>query len=244
MNFIDKLIVKRANSIQWKEKRRKAETEEREKKILQSDRLFLRQCRDRINIELEKMIEQKMKEPMLVEIKAGDEAVVNIYNLIKKSRNDWDGGAEFYSKYIPMDDRINGVNVKITEVYLCRSLTDELVDRFLDKYSVEELKKLTYNGSMIWQRFCDFTEKGSREGSYSFFGRFGFYWAAKFETRIPFQPKWGLNLNSFFVKGEKGYEETIEIAKLEMEREKIQREKNKITQDLESRILQIKSGLR
>ena len=244
MNFIDRLIVSRANSIKQKEERRKSELKEKEQKdkedrleLLESDRLFLRKCVDNINTELEKVIEYKMKEQEGLQIKAGDEAVVNIYNLAKDSRNGWDGGAGVYSDFIPKDNKLQGVKVKITEVYLDRSFTDELVDRFLNKYSVQELKKMTYNGSMAWQSFCDFT---NRRGGNSIFGRFGFYWAAKFQTRIPFQPKWGLNINSFFVKGEKCYDETIELVKLEDKREKIQKEKDQIIQDLGTKMYQIK----
>lgn len=91
---------------------------------------------------------------------------------------------------------------------------------------------------MAWHGFCEFT-KGRAGGS--MFGRFGFYWAAKFQTRIPFQPQWGLNINSFFVKGEKGYDETIELVKLEDKREKIQKEKDQIIQDLGTKMYQIKS---
>ena len=245
MNFIDRLIVNRANSIKQKEERRKAGLKEKEQKdkearleLLESDRLFLRKCVDNINIELEKVIEYKMKEKEGLRIKAGDEAVVNIYNLAKDSRNGWDGGAGVYLDFIPKGSKLQGVKVKITEVYLDRSFTDELVDRFLNKYTTQELKKITYNGSMVWQGFCDFTNKRA-EGS--MFGRFGFYWAAKFQTRIPFQPKWGLNINSFFVKGEKGYDETLELVKLEDKREKIQKEKDQIIQDLGTKMYQIKS---
>lgn len=245
MNFIDKLIVNRANSIKQKEERKKAELKEKEQKnyearleLLESDKLFRRGCVDKINIELEKIIQHELEKKDSLQIKAGDEAVVNIYNLAKDSRNGWDGGAGVYSDFIPKDNKLQGVKVKITEVYLDRSFADELVDRFLNKYTVQELKKMTYNGSMVWQSFCDFTS--SRSDS-SIFGRFGFYWAAKFQTRIPFQPQWGLNINSFFVKGEKGYDETIEIVKLEIKREKIQKEKDQIIQDLGSKMYQIKS---
>lgn len=245
MNFIDRLIISRANSIKQKEERKKAELKEKEQKdresrleLLESEKLFRRGCVDKINIELEKVIGVKMKEQKNLRIKAGDEAVVNIYNLAKDSRNGWDGGAGVYLDFIPKDNKLQGVKVKITEVYLDRSFTDELVDRFLDKYTTQELKKITYNGSMAWHGFCEFTK--GRAGD-SMFGRFGFYWAAKFQTRIPFQPKWGLNINSFFAKGEKGYDETIELVKLEDKKEKIQKEKDQIIQDLGTKMYQIKS---
>ena len=128
-----------------------------------------------------------------------DTVVLNYYGLRHDSSNGWDSGAMAVvnrggGSYEPNPKPIT---CKITKIYVDLSFVGDLIDKFTEKYSYDEIKSWDcsiVNCYQIWleRRYNNSTPY--RE----IMGKYGLYVTARFDViDYDFQPKWGLNIFSF-----------------------------------------------
>lgn len=173
-------------------------------------------------------------------IKEGDDAIFNIYDLVHPSSNGWDTGAKSMEPYIS-NQGPEALKVTIKEVQLATSLASDRVDRFFDNYSVEWIQENTNDGEKLWEVYSNWYKKHFKE-SY-FFENYAYYWQATFKTNVEFKPIWGLNINSFLIKGEKGYDETLSIYSLQNKINRIENDSRKNVKLLKERIKIIEDSI-
>jgi hypothetical protein len=110
---------------------------------------------------------------------------------------------------VTIDFRILIGKNKIDKIYVDTSLAYEKIDRFFNSYSWESLT--TEN---VWTVYKNHLRKDSGE---SIWDIYGIYKTAQFMYDGSFQPKWGLNVNSFLKEGTPEYDKTFELWSREIE---------------------------
>lgn len=204
MGILDKWVLKRAEKIKSDEK---AKQEEQER--LYTERMeHSRKIRKEVKETLEKLIDEKAKElektPCHIEV--GQTAILNIYSIGRDSNNGWDGGPRSLLNNLKTKIK-EPVTVKITKIYVDRSLAEEIMDKYIDNQSYERLQQLLLMKKLQddYQTWIGIRRKGSLGDNY------GLYRTALFDTDDEFKPKWGLNTDSFLPYGSKEYQETYNV---------------------------------
>ncbi len=227
MTIFKKWILRKSDEIRAKEK---AEREAEIKTIEdfnEKSKLHRRQLRTAIESEIEKLAAEKMSEPC--HIKVGDTAILNYYSIGRESRNGWDGGVSSLLNHIPKEERTAPVKVKITEIYADTSLAYDRVDKFFEYFSYNQTNLIKLDAA--WYSYVKWMEDSySGVKSLPTFDRFGLYKTAKFEYTGSFQPKWGLNIDSFLTEGTPEAEKTFELWSLEIE---INQKRSKLAAEME-----------
>jgi hypothetical protein len=205
MGILDKWVLKRAEKIQAADK---AKREEQQR--LYSERMeHSRKIRNEANEILRKFIDEKAEEfektPCHIEV--GQTAILNIYSIGRNGNNGWDGGPR--SLLNNLESKIKEpVTVKITEIYVDKSLAEEIMDKYLENHSQERLEELLKREALVGDYRVWL---GIRKRSQSLGNGYGLYRTALFDTDGEFKPKWGLNTDSFLPYGSKEYQETYDV---------------------------------
>ena len=173
------------------------QTSYRKRKVL--ERYAIDRFMEYIKPEIESVAEDHGK---LHDIKEGDEVVLNIYDLLKKShQNGWDGGLSSFLRSLK-DDYPEPITATITSVYTDTSLLSEKLDKIVEGMSDDELV-VTDVASVI--RF----KIGENLPAYR---------TAKFIPITKFRPQWGLNIYCFLKLGTDEANLTIDLWNKEIER--------------------------
>lgn len=207
MGFFNNWILSRAAKITAKNESIKANEIEKHRLARELSLLIKGQTLEKLNEFIDIKIEEFQKTPC--HINEGDTAILNIYNLGRSGNNGWDGGPYSLLQHIPIEERTRPVIVKITKLYVDRSLSSDLIDKFYDDYSEAILENalLTDSITKLYTRWInDHRPKGGMIGD-----QFGLYWTAHFDYDSSFKPKWGLNSNSFLPQGTPEFDETCSI---------------------------------
>lgn len=157
---------------------------------------------------------EKTMEPDSRMVKAGDRAILNIYDMLFENNvAGWDGGPRSLLTHTPKEDQTEPMYVNIKSVGFDRSLAWEKVDRFVNKYNESELKKWIDAKQLV-----TVFKSGKTSNLKTYL--YGLYFSAQFETETTFHPTWTLNLSSFLKEGteeaiitEKVWKEEIQIEK-------------------------------
>ena len=123
----------------------------------------------------------------------GDKVIVNRYSLTYEGYNGWDSGP---SVLLDHRDKLRTTPLifKVTGVKVAESYSEELLSRYLDEFDAETIRSATTAGYL---RQVAQAVKRDRHG-YEFLNEYGLYWDVHFDTESKdFEPKWGLNENSF-----------------------------------------------
>lgn len=215
MGIFDKWILARAKRIETERNEQQA-AEQQKYYCEYAERLKIRAAaREQINTALEAEISEFKKTPHHLEI--GKPAILNVYSLSRDGYNGWDGGPSSLIQHCKFIDE--PIVVTILEVYVDTSLTHEMADRFLDADHSVAMKHWVEQGS-AGRMFIDWLKLQRKTRIYHGFGNdVCLYWTAKFETSpsLNFQPKWGLNVDSFISQGEAQFNETWKVWRDEIE---------------------------
>ena len=128
-----------------------------------------------------------------------DTVVLNYYGLRHDSSNGWDSGAMAVvnrggGSYEPNPKPIT---CKITKIYVDLAYTDEIIDKFFEKYSYDELKSWDSNIVDCYKVWLEKSYTNSTPYK-EIMGKYGVFVTAYFDViDHDFQPKWGLNVFSF-----------------------------------------------
>lgn len=215
MGIFDKWILAKAAKI-------KAEKDAAEKaKSDQAHREYAakRELRNSAKTQLYALIKTKIKEydeSVPCELQVGDRAILNYYSLRRSGNNGWDGGPGSLLSNIPVEERKAPIVVKITKIYVDQSLADELVDKFIDNATDDELRKYLTNETLdrVYAAKMLRTRGTSRQ---AIGDTFGLYRTAHFEYEGSFKPRWGLNTDSFISDRYEEFQETFDIWSQEIE---------------------------
>jgi hypothetical protein len=145
---------------------------------------------DRLNLEKVRY-EEMYPEPF----REGEVLILNRYGIGKESSNGWDCGAQGLLTCVDKEDRKSPIIVRVTKCSITTSFSYEVIDRFIDRVDL----------SMLYDRYLNEEESAFRSfaryfNSYTSMpipNHLGMYWDVYFETNVKFQPKWGLNFQSF-----------------------------------------------
>jgi hypothetical protein len=189
-NYWKRFVQKEAYRYKKEEEDKIAESNEayeRMKKMKSSIRSYII---DRLNSEKVRY-EEMYPEPFSV----GDVLILNRYGIGKESSNGWDCGAHGLLSCVDKEDRKSPIIVRVTKCSITTSFSEEVIDRFIDQVDLNMLydRYLTEKES-AFRSFCRYF---SSYTSMPIPNHLGMYWDVYFETAIKFQPKWGLNFQSF-----------------------------------------------
>jgi hypothetical protein len=205
MSLLDKWILSRAKKIEAKEKALYESETQKRKTISDSMKLVKEILIRRINKEAKELADIE------THINIGDKAILNVYSLCgKNGSNGWDGGASSLIKNIPKGELNEPVTVEISEIYVDISLAEERVGRFVDNLDNDLLLLIMNNEKLVFEEYDSWLI--NRTGS----DDYGLYKTAYFKYDGTFQPKWGLNIDSFLKEGTVEYNKTNRIWKKEL----------------------------
>jgi hypothetical protein len=238
MGLINNWIIKRAEKIKAQEKAKRDEEIEKERERLAEYYKIRKNARDIIYNLIRERGEELKKTPC--HISEGQTAILNVYRMGRDGDNGWDGGPRSLTNNLKSRPK-TPVTVKITKIYTDTSLADEIADKYIDNRSIESLSKLIEEGNLVkdylnYLRIKRGDSEGSRLGD-----EMGLYKTAHFETDDEFQPRWGLNTNSFLAYGTEEYRETYntwareleiesQMEELDERKKEIEDEKKKLTE--------------
>ena len=204
MGILDKWVLKRAKKIQAAEKAK----QEEQQRIYSEDMELRGKIRTEARETLQNFISEKSQEfektPCHIEV--GQTAILNIYSIGRDGNNGWDGGPRSLLNNLKTKIK-EPVTVKITKIYVDRSLAEEIMDKYIDNQSYERLQQLLLMKKLQddYQTWIGIRRKGSLGDNY------GLYRTAHFDTDDEFKPKWGLNTDSFLSYGSEEYRETYGV---------------------------------
>jgi hypothetical protein len=161
---------------------------------------------------LEKLevISNSYKLEELTDLKVGNVAILNYYNLKPNRLFGWEGGLK--SIIDNSRDFNEDIMVKITDVILDKSLVYNRVDIFIEKFDIKDMTlENVWNKFERWIEHINLNYLNINEDN-----KWGFYSAVYFDTNCPFKPKWSLNTNSFLKYGKREYDMTKELRKKDM----------------------------
>ena len=138
-----------------------------------------------------------------------DIVVLNHYGLRFDGSNSWDGGTNALinrggSEY---NKNPKPITCEITKIYVDTAYSFELIDKFFEQYSYDELKSLDISIVDLYKIWLEKRNKRLGGGSTNtIFDIYGLYVTVKFNViDYDFQPKWGLNIFSFLnINSEEG----------------------------------------
>lgn len=205
MSLLDKWILSRAKKIEAKEKALYESETKKRKTISDSMKLVKEILIRRINKEAKELADIE------THISIGDKAILNVYSLGgKNGSNGWDGGTSSLIKNIPKDELNEPVIVEISEIYIDTSLAEERVGRFVDNLDNDLLLLIMNDEKLVFEEYTYWLI--NRTGS----SDYGLYKTAYFKYDGTFQPKWGLNIDSFLKEGTPEYKKTYSLWKREL----------------------------
>ena len=205
MSLLDKWILSRAKKIEAKEKALYESETKKRKTISDSMKLVKEILIRRINKEAKELADIE------THINIGDKAILNVYSLGgKNGSNGWDGGTSSLIKNIPKEELNEPVIVEISEIYIDTSLAEERVGRFVDNLDNDLLLLIMNDEKLVFEEYTYWLI--NRTGS----GDYGLYKTAYFKYDGTFQPKWGLNIDSFLKEGTPEYKKTYSLWKREL----------------------------
>jgi hypothetical protein len=205
MSLLDKWILSRAKKIEAKKKALYESETKKRKTISDSMKLVKEILIRRINKEAKELADIE------THINIGDKAILNVYSLGgKNGSNGWDGGTSSLIKNIPKEELNEPVIVEISEIYIDTSLAEERVGRFVDNLDNDLLLLMMNDEKLVFEEYTYWLI--NRTGS----GDYGLYKTAYFKYDGTFQPKWGLNIDSFLKEGTPEYKKTYSLWKREL----------------------------
>jgi hypothetical protein len=205
MSLLDKWILSRAKKIEAKKKALYESETQKRKTISDSMKLVKEILIRRINKEAKELADIE------THINIGDKAILNVYSLGgKKGSNGWDGGTSSLIKNIPKSELNEPVTVEISEIYVDTSLAEERVGRFVDNLDNDLLLLIMNDEKLVFEKYTSWLI--NRTGS----DDYGLYKTAYFKYDGTFQPKWGLNIDSFLKEGTTEYKKTYSLWKREL----------------------------
>lgn len=205
MGLLDKWILSRAKKIEAKEKALYESETKKRKTISDSMKLVKEILIRRINKEAKELADTE------THISIGDKAILNVYSLGgKNGSNGWDGGTSSLIKNIPKEELNEPVIVEISEIYIDTSLAEERVGRFVDNLDNDLLLLIMNDEKLVFEEYTYWLI--NRTGS----SDYGLYKTAYFKYEGTFQPKWGLNIDSFLKEGTPEYKKTYSLWKREL----------------------------
>lgn len=148
----------------------------------------------------------------------GDTAIVNKYAIGYDSSNSWDGGASVLTSLIS-----EPIFVKITSVYVTRELASEIIDKYLDTRTINELQ-FQIESHSLWYDYNKWCVSHSESLGYVFKPEnLGLYINVKFDILIEtdMSPSWGLNEYSLLKVGTSAAKETEDLWKREVKHKKL-----------------------
>jgi hypothetical protein len=205
MSLLDKWILSRAKKIEAKKKALYESETKKRKTISDSMKLVKEILIRRINKEAKELADIE------THINIGDKAILNVYSLGgKNGSNGWDGGTSSLIKNIPKEELNEPVTVEISEIYVDTSLAEERVGRFVDNLDNDLLLLIMNDEKLVFEKYTSWLI--NRTGS----DDYGLYKTAYFKYDGTFQPKWGLNIDSFLKEGTTEYKKTYSLWKREL----------------------------
>lgn len=226
MGIFNNWILSRAAKITAQnEANREAEYERQ-----RTDRERTANLKKQIFSQLTEFIDSKAEEfkKTPCDLNEGDDAILNIYSLTKSGYNGWDGGPHSLLGNIPNSELTEPVVVKITSIGVDKSLALNLLDIFYEYHDFHFLEKAVESGSIV-EVYTKWLNK--TRGNTTTIGEVsGLYWNVHFENRTSFKPKWGLNSNSFLLKGTPEFDETHSVWSEEIA---IEQERKRVAEDLD-----------
>jgi hypothetical protein len=205
MGILDKWVLKRAEKIQAADKAKREEQERLYTERMEHSRKIRKESKETLEKFIDEKAEEFEKTPCHIEV--GQTAILNIYSIGRNGNNGWDGGPRSLLNNLKSKIK-EPVTVKITEIYVDKSLAGEIMDKYLENNSQERLEQLLKREALVgdYQVWL-----GIRKRSQSLGNEYGLYRTALFDTDDEFKPKWGLNTDSFLPYGSKEYQETYNV---------------------------------
>lgn len=212
MGIFNKWILAKAEKI--KAKNEAIARSEREK--LHKEYVVRRDLINSVKSKLNSFIQDRAKEydeSFPCELQVGDRAIINYYSFRKSGNNGWDGGPGALLNNIPKEELTKPVIVKITKIYVDRSLADERIDKFINDSGEPALRNaLEYQTlEKLYKNWC------SKYRSSIIGDIFGLYRTAHFEYDGSFKPNWGLNTDCFISDRYPEFQETFDIWQTELD---------------------------
>jgi len=217
MNLLDQWAIKRTATLNERkvatEKKQRAENEASYALQMQLRRDAKAIIKDEMIKIGAKMFDQKDH------IERGDRVIFNVYELDHKCQNSWDGGPGSVIRNIKKEEIHGPVYATVTEIRVSHSFSDDMIDKFLDNFNHEVIKKVMEAGRLFDKYSSWFGVYASNTSSF-FKENLGLYKDVFFSVEdVSFQPNWGLNKGCFLkadssagIITAKVWEEEIEIA--------------------------------
>jgi co-chaperonin GroES (HSP10) len=199
MKILDNWALKRAEKINKQQQEiiaSKLELEAKQKEHSKNIRIV-------IESEIEKIAEQYAKEP--THFKIGDRVILNKFNLKFSGVNGWDGGVNSLLNHIPKEEIKNPVTMIIIDIYVNKSWANEMIDKFFDNHTREWVYEQVQTVN-AWNVYIHWFNEYTKNRNY-----YGLYKTALFDYKCSFQPKWGLNINSFHAYDTNEYNKTWDL---------------------------------
>ena len=227
MKILDNWALKRAEKINKQQQDiivSKLELEAKQKEHSKNIRII-------IESEIEKIAEQYAKEP--AHFKIGDRVILNKFDLKFSGVNGWDGGVDSLLNNIPKEEIENPVTVIIKDIHVDKSWTNEMIDKFFDNHAKEWVYEQVQTAN-AWNVYIYWFNEYTKNRNY-----YGLYKTALFYYKSSFQPKWGLNINSFHAYGTNEYKKTWDLWEKEIELNNLRKEYEIEKKELELEFKQI-----
>jgi len=192
--MLENFILRKAKKIEEKRKsaQEKASNDYREQYEIAKERS--KKIKDVLYKSLDEIESKMVIHPLYA--KEGDRVILNRYNLkFSNCMNGWDGGPGCFLFSCGDEDRNRVIFALITRVYVDRSYSLEMIDRFVDRSDLNVLEKL--NCSQIESMFKKYIYDVNPDASETL----GMYIGAKFVPEAAFKPSWGLSITSFLPIG-------------------------------------------
>lgn len=188
--MLENFILRKAKKIEEKRKsaQEKIVKENRERYEIEKER-----SNKLKNILYKKLddVESKMV-PSSLYARKGDRVILNKYEMkFSSCMNSWDGGPRCFLFSCGDEDRNRVIFALITRVYVDRSYSLEMIDRFVENSDTAALEKLS--NTQAEYMFAKYISKVNPDAAETL----GMYFAAKFAPEAVFKPSWSLNLSSF-----------------------------------------------
>lgn len=226
MGLLEKWILKRAADITAKNEKARQADHAAQVKRWETQQALNSRVRDILRSYIEPKI--ATMENQDCHIFEGDTAVLNVYELVHKCNNGWDGGPRSYLNHCGEDDKSKPVLCRIEKIYVDTSFFDDLVDKFLENTSVP----LDADDMRVLNLFHDFLRR--RPTLSNIFSKYGLYRTAKFSPLSSgFKPSWGLNVGSFLNVNTPEGKETINVWEREAALETARVDLNKALKEIE-----------
>jgi len=211
MNIIKKNILNYAKKIEARdEAKRKA-------KFLDSGKAW--EERKQIRIEAKKIIndylESLASKMDTSRFSEGEKVILNVYNLIYKGSNSWDGGTNSFKRCLEDEDRKKVLYFTVKKTHVDFSLASERLTNYLDNVNDHLLNLMVKDPQSL---VSDFTRiQRNRRPDARLEEALELYVGVYFEPLdVKFKPAWSLNQDSFLKANSKEGKLTASIWKREL----------------------------